>query len=555
MSTTAPLLDLRPDDLDIVCNVLRQHVPDREVLAFGSRATWTAKNYSDLDLAILGDEPLPLGVSSALAEAFSESYLPFKVDLVDWARIDKSFRKIILRDGLTVQIPPANSEAVDAVLRSSDSMDEWCEVKLGKLAKIKGGKRLPNGSGLVEYPTNYPYIRTRDIKGHKISVNDLLYVPESVFPSIKNYIVSKQDLIISIVGTIGLCAIVPDVLDKASLTENCAKLVNLDDEKIDRKFLYYFLVSPNGQDAIEQRIVGSTQPKLPLYNIKEIPLLVPPLSMQQSITAILSSLDDKIDLNRRTNETLEAMARAIFKDWFVDFGPTRAKAEGRAPYLAPELWDLFPDALDDEGKPVGWVTQPVNHLFEFNPRETLKMGTCAPYLDMAALPTSGLTPNLPRQRKFKSGSKYRDGDTLFARITPCLENGKTAFVFGLGDAVIGAGSTEFIVIRSKKPLPQAASYLLARDPEFRAHAKRSMTGTSGRQRANVAAAGNYEMTTPQAEGPWKALAALVEPLVDGVIANAQESRTLSETRDLLLPKLMSGEFRLGDAKKAIEAVA
>ena len=78
-----------------------------------------------------------------------------------------------------------------------------------------------------------------------------------------------------------------------------------------------------------------------------------PLVEQRAIAAILGALDDKIDLNRRMNETLEAMARAIFKDWFVDFGPTRAKMEGRAPYLAPEIWSLFPDRLDDEGKPEG----------------------------------------------------------------------------------------------------------------------------------------------------------------------------------------------------------
>lgn len=105
MSGSLPPLDLRPDHWAIVRSILRQHVPDRKVLAFGSRATWTAKNYSDLDLAVLGDEPLTLDVSSALAEAFSESDLPFKVDIVDWARIDDSFRNIIRRDGLTLQNP------------------------------------------------------------------------------------------------------------------------------------------------------------------------------------------------------------------------------------------------------------------------------------------------------------------------------------------------------------------------------------------------------------------------------------------------------------------
>ena len=104
MSETAPPVDLRLDQWAIVRSVLRVNVPDREVLAFGSRATWTAKNYSDLDLAILGDEPLPLDVSSAPAEAFSESDRPFKVDLVDWARIDDTFRNLIRRDRVTLQI-------------------------------------------------------------------------------------------------------------------------------------------------------------------------------------------------------------------------------------------------------------------------------------------------------------------------------------------------------------------------------------------------------------------------------------------------------------------
>lgn len=103
MSDSSPRLDLRPHHLTIVRDILRQQVPDRQVLAFGSRATWTAKEYSDLDLAVLGDEPLSLDAISLLSECFGESDLPFKVDLVDWARADEAFRKIIRRDGLDVQ--------------------------------------------------------------------------------------------------------------------------------------------------------------------------------------------------------------------------------------------------------------------------------------------------------------------------------------------------------------------------------------------------------------------------------------------------------------------
>jgi type I restriction enzyme S subunit len=300
--------------------------------------------------------------------------------------------------------------------------------------------------------------------------------------------------------------------------------------------------------------VGAVFNSLKCADVPNFELPIPPMEVQQEMCVLLDAIDDRIELNRRMNETLEAMARAMFKDWFVDFGPTRAKAEGRAPYLAPEIWNLFPDAFDDEDKPVGWLCHPACDLFEFNPRESVKKGTNAPYLDMAALPTIGAVPDAPTRREYKSGSKFRDGDTLFARITPCLENGKTAYVFGLGDDVIGAGSTEFIVIRSRAPLPQSAGYLLARDPEFRAHAERSMTGTSGRQRANAESLSRYEITAPDDDGIWKALGDLIDPMMTKVIANAYESRTLTQTRALLLPTLMSGEIRLREAEQAVEAV-
>ena len=118
MRTPAPNVDLLPDHWAIVRTALRRHVPDREVLVFGSRATWTAKNYSDLDLVIMGEEPLSLHASSALAEAFGESDLPFKVDVVDWARIDDGLRRIVRRHGVAVQAPTGASNAAVSVRRS-----------------------------------------------------------------------------------------------------------------------------------------------------------------------------------------------------------------------------------------------------------------------------------------------------------------------------------------------------------------------------------------------------------------------------------------------------
>lgn len=302
--------------------------------------------------------------------------------------------------------------------------------------------------------------------------------------------------------------------------------------------------------SLLQAATGSTFPNVSAKQLAEIPY--PPLGQeeQRRMASLFGALDEKIDLNRRTNETLEAMARAIFRDWFVDFGPTRAKMEGREPYLAPDLWELFPDRIEDAtGLPQGWSLEPSSKLIEFNPTETLRKGTPAPYLDMASLPTSGSVAEPPVVREFGSGMKFRDGDALLARITPCLENGKTAFIQNLGSGVVGWGSTEFIVMRAKPPVPAPVSYLLAREHNFREHAIRSMTGTSGRQRAQADVIAAYPMASPNSPLLWKRLGDVLQSIFDRIGLNAEESRSLAKARDLLLPKLISGEIHLHDAER------
>jgi len=281
---------------------------------------------------------------------------------------------------------------------------------------------------------------------------------------------------------------------------------------------------------------------------------MPALEDQQAIGSIVGAFDDKIELNRRMSETLEAMARAIFRDWFVDFGPTRAKMEGRTPYLNPDVWTLFPDRLDEDEIPKGWEWAKLCDLADLNPREKLRQGSDALYLDMAALPTQGPSADRPVQRAAGPGARFRNADTLMARITPCLENGKTAFVQCLPDGQIGWGSTEFIVIRTKAPLPAEYGYLLARDEMFRAHAIQSMTGTSGRQRAQAEALARFEVVKPS-EAVALCLGAQVAPMFEKIAANAEENETLAATRDLLIPKLMSGEIRIRDAEAMAAAAA
>ena len=196
-------------------------------------------------------------------------------------------------------------------------MSRWKDFKLGDVAEVKGGKRLPKGELLTTEKTPHPYIRITDFDGHKINLSAIQYVTEEVQKSISRYIVNKQDIIISNVGTIGLCAKIPDELDNANLTENCVKLV-FDKNKIDTNFLYYHLISPDTQELINGLDVGSTQPKLPIYNIQKIDISLPPLEEQKAIAEVLSSLDDKIDLLHRQNKTLESLAQTIFRQWFIE---------------------------------------------------------------------------------------------------------------------------------------------------------------------------------------------------------------------------------------------
>jgi type I restriction enzyme S subunit len=204
-------------------------------------------------------------------------------------------------------------------------MSDWKTYKLGELATIKGGKRLPKGVLLQSTPNSHPYIRIRDLGKTRILELDSTYeyVDDLTQKSIARYIVEKGDILLSIVGTIGLVGIVGESLHLANQTENCVKLINLN--KVDRLYLYYYLSSKIGQIEIQKGIVGAVQAKLPIKNIENIEISLPPLAEQKRIADILNAIDDKIELNRRINANLEQQAQALYKSWFVDFEPFGGK--------------------------------------------------------------------------------------------------------------------------------------------------------------------------------------------------------------------------------------
>jgi type I restriction enzyme, S subunit len=195
--------------------------------------------------------------------------------------------------------------------------------------------------------------------------------------------------------------------------------------------------------------------------------------------------------------------------------------------------------------PKGWEVVSLPDVVAVNPTRSLRKDETAPYLDMANMPTRGHTPDAIVDRPFGSGMRFMNGDTLVARITPCLENGKTAFVDFLADDQVGWGSTEYIVLRSKPPLPEEFAYCLARSAEFRDFAIQSMTGTSGRQRVPPEALSHYRLVMPP-EPVATLFGRMVRPLFAKASHVADESRTLTALRNTVLPKLISGELRLKD---------
>ncbi len=312
----------------------------------------------------------------------------------------------------------------------------------------------------------------------------------------------------------------------------------------DNDYAFYLTKSEDfRQFAISQMTGSSGRQRVPVESLQNYIVQLPPLPEQQRIARILGSLDDKIELNRQMNTTLEAMAQAVFKSWFVDFDPVKAKATGQPIGLPPHIDALFPDSFEDSELglvPKGWRVDYLPSVIEVNPKYRLKAGTIAHYLEMSNMPTSSFRPEQWEDRPFTSGTKFMNGDTLMARITPCLENGKTAYVDFLEEDQIGWGSTEYIVFRSKPGLPPEYTYFLARSESFRNYAIGSMSGTSGRQRVPTQCFDQYLMVIPD-EAVVRYFGNFARANMAVCSRNCEESKYLAGIRDVLLPRLMMGD--------------
>jgi type I restriction enzyme S subunit len=353
------------------------------------------------------------------------------------------------------------------------------------------------------------------------------------------------ELLITIVGTVGETAIVPQEM----AGWNVARAISVLPVKpeIGSYWVQLGLRSPAVTSMIQSRLNTTVQATLNLGDLSRLPIVLPPPCVRQSIAAILGALDDKIELNRRMNETLDAMARAIFKDWFVDFGPSRAKMEGRAPYLAPDIWSLFPDRLDDEGKPEGWRAGRLGDVAEqvgqtVSP-ETLDPNT--PYIGLEHMPRRSIAlSDWEGAGKVTSGKlAFRKSDFLFGKLRPYFHK--------VGIAPLdGICSTDIVVLNAREPSAAAFVLVCISQDEFVAFTERTSDGTK-MPRTSWSRMERYGVCLPD-QAALEAFNAIANPMLDRIVANIHESRTLAATRDLLLPKLMSGEVRVSEASATIE---
>ena len=528
-------IDITTEQSKIVLELLERHLPNTTAWVYGSRAKWTLRPQSDLDLVVFAT-PEQSGRVSDLREALEESSLPFRVDLFVWDTVPEQFRKHIKRDHVVL------------VVTKNDSVCAWPRVALRDMIdlRLSSVDKKTNPTEHAVRLCNY-----MDVYRNSFIHGGLDFMKATATEQeIANCSLFSGDVVITKDSEkhddIGVPALVREDIPRLVCGYHLAILRPI---SIDGAYLFYALSTNEVQQQFHSYANGVTRFGLRKADIGlvETPLPSPP--EQRAIAHILGTLDDKIELNRRMNETQEAMARALFKSWFVDFDPVRAKIAGRDTGLPKHLADLFPDRLveSEMGEiPEGWEAAPLPELIEVNPKRSLQKGEIAPYLDMANMPTRGHVPDTVIDRPFGSGMRFANGDTLIARITPCLENGKTAYVDFLSDGKIGWGSTEYIVMRPKSPLPSGFAYCLARSSGFREFAIQNMTGTSGRQRVPGKALSQFMLSSPP-ERVAASFGRVVQPLLARASKAVHESRILAGLRDTLLPKLISGELRVESA--------
>ena len=396
---------------------------------------------------------------------------------------------------------------------------EWIPRTLDELGYVSRGRsrHRPRDAAHL-YGGPYPFVQTGDIKHAGLYLNQ--YSQTYSEAGLKqSRLWPAGTLCITIAANIAETSILGI---EACFPDSVIGFIP-DKERANARFLKYLF------DAILQRrfkqfTQGAAQDNLSQAKLLSLELLVPPLAEQTRIASILSAYDALIENNRRRIQLLEQAARLLYKEWFV-----RLRFPGHERVTVTD------------GVPEGWERKAVPEILETNPKEVAPKDVAIRYIPMAGLSTSAMTVDLNEsEMRTKSTSvRFRNGDTLFARITPCLENGKTGFVNFLRDDEVACGSTEFIVLRGRSVSPYF-TYCLARTYDFRQAAIKSMIGSSGRQRVQPSCFDDFLVARPSPFIRDK-FDNICKPIFTQIAKITSQIQSLAQARDLLLPRLMRGD--------------
>jgi type I restriction enzyme S subunit len=395
------------------------------------------------------------------------------------------------------------------------------EIKHGYA--FKGQHFATSGKYLLLTPGNFKVEGGLKLKGE----GEKYYGGD--FP--REFLLGAGDLLVAMTDLtqeapiLGSPLLVPE--DKRFLhNQRLGKIVKVRKDRVTHKFLFYLFCSPLVRAQIKASASGATVRHTSPSRIGEVRALLPSISVQKTLVDVLSAYDDLVANNFRRVQILEQMCRDVYREWFVEL---------RAPGVANSL----------VGLPFEWRRVPLREAVWINPKVVVPRDGEKPFVPMGCLSNDSMIIDGVESRTGNSGSKFQNGDTLFARITPCLENGKTAFVQFLPDAEsVAFGSTEFIVLRSKTLTPEFV-YLMARSDEVRGPAIKSMSGASGRQRVQEQCFDTMTVVQPSPEVLAR-FTEVVRPMFRLVHQLHLQNVNLGATRDLLLPRLMSGQLRLAE---------
>lgn len=379
--------------------------------------------------------------------------------------------------------------------------------------------------------------------------DELMLLPGDIYASLKG--ATKDGKMI------GSVARVPPSVPTGRLTQDTVKLVFRNRNAEDATYLYWVLRTPQYRDYCAGHAMGSAVVALSRRDFLSYSV-PPPTTKRRKMVTLLDAIDEKIELNRRTSETLEGIARALFKSWFVDFDPVRSKAEGRDPGLPQPIADLFPDSFEESELgaiprewEVGRFSETVEHLRDQdNPLSSphaLFHHFSIPAFDV------GQSPKAEFGESIKS-LKWRvpTGVVLLSKLNPEIER---VWLVDVCPNERSVCSTEFLVLSARPPFTRNFVYCLARSPLFRQQIEGLVTGTSkSHQRAQVDSILSLGVVVPLSP-----IVAAFDRTADGLLARTvecrRESRALAALRDTLLPKLISGELRVKAAENSIERAA